>query len=155
MNKLDNKLTNVKRSYIYNELKELKEKCVRTRNRFIRMQVIERIVKITNDLYNEQKQHTRLLHDQAYFGLRDLKYLFEEDNNDYEAIFVRSALDGRFEEYEISFSRQVLSLKEYLTMIYLPLKKLIDGKQKSTKLEHKVQLRVVAVFKKVNNESGR
>ena len=119
------------------------------------MQVIERTVKITNDLYNKQKQDTRLLHDQEYFGLRDLKYLFEEDNNDYEAIFVRSALDGRFEEYEISFSRQVLSLKEYLTMIYLPLKKLIDGKQKSNKLEYKVQLRVVAVFTKVNNESER
>ena len=40
-------------------------------------------------------------------------------------------------------------------MIYLPLKKLIDGKQKSTKLEYKVQLRVVAVFTKVNNESER
>ena len=66
-------------------------------------------------MYNKQKQHTRLLHDQACFGLRDLKNLFEEDNNHYEAIFVRSALDGRFEEYEISFSRQVLSLLEYLT----------------------------------------
>ena len=98
MTKLDNKLTNVERSYIFNELKQLKEKYVRTRNRNIRMQVIERIVKITNDLYNKQKQHTRLLHDQAYFGVRDLKYLFEEDNNDYEAIFVKSALDGRFEE---------------------------------------------------------
>ena len=45
------------------------------------MQVIERTVKITNDLYNKQKQDTRLLHDQEYFGLRDLKYLFEEGNN--------------------------------------------------------------------------
>ena len=156
MNKLDNKLTNVERSYIFNELKVLKEKYVRTRYRNIRAQVIERIVKISNDLYNKQKQDTRrLFHDQAYFGLRDLKYLFEEDNNDYEAIFVRSALDGRFEEYEISFSRQVLSLKEYLTMICLPLKKLIDEKQKSNKLEHNVQLRVLAVFTKVNNESER
>ena len=80
--------------------------------------------------------------------MRDLQYLFEEDNNGYEAIFVRSALDGRFEEFEISGSRQVFSLKEYLTMVYLSLKKLIDEKQKSTKSEHKVQLRVVAIFTK-------
>ena len=40
-------------------------------------------------------------------------------------------------------------------MIYLPLKKLIDEKQKSTKSEHKVQLRVVAIFTKVNNELER
>ena len=155
MTKLDNKLTNVERSYIFNELKVLKEKYVRIRKRNIHMQVIERIVKITNDLYNKQKQHTRLLHDQAYFGVRDLKYLFEEDNNDYEAIFVKSALDGRFEKYEISGSWQVLSLKEYFTMIYLPLKKLTDEEQESTKLEHKVQLRVVAIFTKVNNELER
>ena len=96
MTKLDNKLTNVDRSYIFNKLKVLKQKYVRTRNRNIRMQVIERTVKITNDLYNKQKQNTRLLHDLAYFGVRDLKYLVEEDNNDYEAIFVKSALDGRF-----------------------------------------------------------
>ena len=152
---LDNKVTNTERLNIYEELKELKEKYVGTRNKNFRMQVVERIVKITNDLYNKQKQHTRLLRDQAYFGLRDLKYLFEEDNNDYETIFVRSSLDGRFEEHEISGNRQVLSLREYLTMIYLPLKKLIDEKQKSTKSEHKVQLRVVAIFTKVNNELER
>ena len=152
---LDNKVTNTERLNIYEELKELKEKYVGTRNKNFRMQVVERIVKITNDLYNKQKQHTRLLLDQAYLGLRDLKYLFEEDNNDYESILVRSSLDGRFEEYEISGSRQVLSLREYLTMIYLPLKKLIDEKQKSTKSEHKVQLRMVAIFTKVNNELER
>ena len=152
---LDNKVTNTERLNIYEELKELKEKYVRTRNKNFRMQVVERIVKITNDLYNKQKQHKRLLRDQAYLGLRDLKYLFEEDNNDYESILVRSSLDGRFEEYEISGSRQVLSLREYLTMIYLPLKKLIDEKQKSTKSEHKVQLRMVAIFTKVNNELER
>ena len=56
---------------------------------------------------------------------------------------------------EISGSWQVLSLKEYLTMIYLPLKKLTDEEQESTKLEHKVQLRVVAIFTKVNNELER
>ena len=152
---LDNKVTNTERLNIYEELKELKEKYVGTRNKNFRMQVVERIVKITNDLYNKQKQHTRLLRDQAYLGLRDLKYLFEEDNNNYESILVRSSLDGRFEEYEISGSRQVLSLREYLTMIYLPLKKLIDEKQKSTKFEHKVQLRMVAIFTKVNNELER
>ena len=40
-------------------------------------------------------------------------------------------------------------------MIYLPLKKLTDEEQESTKLEHKVQLRVVAIFTKVNNELER
>ena len=65
MTELDNKVTNTERLNIYEELKELKEKYVGTRNKNIRMQVIERIVKITNDLYSKQKQHNRLLHDQA------------------------------------------------------------------------------------------
>ena len=65
MTKLDNKVTNTERLNIYGELKELKEKYVGTRNKNIRMQGIERIVKITNDLYSKQKQHNRLLHDQA------------------------------------------------------------------------------------------
>ena len=65
MTKLDNKVTNTERLNIYEELKELKEKYVGTRNKNIRMQGIERIVKITNDLYSKQKQHNRLLHDQA------------------------------------------------------------------------------------------
>ena len=45
--------------------------------------------------------------------------------------------------------------REYLTAIYLPLKKLIDEKQKSTRMEQKVQLRVSAVFVKVNNPFDR
>ena len=153
--KLGNKLTNIEMAEIFKILNDLKKRYVEASNERVRRRVIRQIVKITDDLYNVQKQHTKLQHDQTYFGLRDLKYLFTNDEVDYEAIFVRSALENRLEEYEISGNRQTLSMREYLTAIYLPLKKLIDEKQKSTRMEQMVQLRVSAVFVKVNNPFDR
>lgn len=99
--KLDNKLCYIERAKIFEELDKLKKKYkVKNADERTRRRVIKKIVKITNDLYNVQKQHTKLQHDQTYFGLRDLKHLFTNDKVDYEAIFVRSALKNRFEEYD-------------------------------------------------------
>ena len=63
--------------------------------------------------------------------MRDLKHLFTNDEVYYEAIFVRSALKNRFEEYEIA------------------------RKQKSTKNKQKIQVRVSVVFIKVNDPFDR
>ena len=115
--KLGNKLTNIEMAEIFKILNDLKKRYVEASNERVRRRVIRQIVKITDDLYNVQKQHTKLQHDQTYFGLRDLKYLFTNDEVDYEAIFVRSALENRLEEYEISGNRQTLSMREYLTAI--------------------------------------
>ena len=154
--KLDNKLCYIERAKIFEELDKLKKKYkVKNADERTRRRVIKKIVKITNDLYNVQKQHTKLQHDQTYFGLRDLKHLFTNDEVDYEPIFVRSALKNRFEEYEIAGNRSIITMKEYLTAIYLDLKKLIDEKQKSTKNEQKVQVRVSVVFIKVNDPFDR
>ena len=60
-------------------------------------------------------------------------------------------MKARFEEYEILGNRNIMTIKEYLTIIYLPLKKLIDKKQQSTKDEQKIQLKLMVVFTKVNN----
>ena len=98
--KLGNKVSNIERAEILKDLNELKKKYIKSDNEGDRRRVINKIVKITNDLYNLQKQHTKLQHDQTYFGLKDLKYLFDSDVVNYEAIFVRSALTNRFEKYE-------------------------------------------------------
>ena len=84
--------------------------------------VVKRIVKISNDLYNVQKQHTNLQHDQTYFGLKDVKHLFTDDEVDYDPIFVRSSMEKGFEEYEIAGNRNMRSIEEHLAAIYHPLK---------------------------------
>ena len=120
--KLSNKITNIERTNILEYLKALKKRYIESSNEQIRKRVIRKVVKITNELYNIQKQHTKLQHDQTYFGLRDIKYLFN-NKVDYEAIYVRSALKNRFEEYEIPGNREILSMREYLKAIYHSLKK--------------------------------
>ena len=90
--RLDSKLTNVERLRLYEKINELKKKYVETKNKNIRNEVIKEVVDITNNLYNIQKQHTKLHHAQTYFGLRDIKNLFNEYDNIYEPIFVRSAV---------------------------------------------------------------
>ena len=77
---------------MYEKIDELKKKYVETKNKNIRTEVIQEVVDITNNLYNIQKQHTKLHHDQTYFGLRYIKNLFNEDDHYYEPIFVRSAV---------------------------------------------------------------
>ena len=152
--KLDNKLSYIERAEIFEELEKLKNKYkVKNADERTRRRLIKKTVKITNDLYNVQKQHTKLQHDQTYFGLRDLKHLFTNDEVNYEAIFARPALKNRFEEYEIARNRSIITMKEYLAAIYLDLKKLIDEKQ--TKDEQKIQVRVSVVFIKVNDPFDR
>ena len=90
--RLGNKLTNVERSKLYEKIDELKKKYVETKRKSIREEVIQEVVDITNNLYNIEKQHTKLQHDQTYYGLGDIRNLFNGDDNNYEPIFVRSAV---------------------------------------------------------------
>ena len=115
--RLSNKLTNVERLSLYEKIDELKKKYVETKNKNICNEVIQEVVNITNNLYNKQKQHTKFQHGQTYFGLRDIKKLFNEDGSIYEPIFVRSSVKKGFEEYEISGNRNMMSIREYLTTI--------------------------------------
>ena len=138
--KENNKITNVKKSDILKEFNELKKIHVKRKCASKHRKIIKTIVKITNDLYNKQKEYRRFQHHQTYYRLKDWKYLFKSDDTiDYDPVFVRSSLKNKFEEYEINGSKKVLSIKQYLTSIYLTLKKLIYKKQPSTKCEHKVQ----------------
>ena len=151
--KKNSKITNVKRSNIFKQINELKKIYAKRKHESQYRKIIKRIVEIINDLYNKQKQHITLQHHQTYFRLKDLKYLFESDDTiDYDPVFVRSSLKNKFEEYEINGSKKILSSKEYLTCIYLWLKKLIYKKQVSTKSDHKGQLKTAVVFTKVNSQ---
>ena len=153
--RLGNMLTNVQRKKLYEKIYELKKKYVNTKKYSIHEKVIKEVVNITNNLYNIQKQHIKLQREQTYYGLRDVKNLFSNDYSNYEPIFVRSALKKGFEEYEISRNKNMMSIREYLSTIYLPLKKLIDKKQRSISSEQKVMLRAMVVFVKVNDPFDR
>ena len=89
MSKLGNKVINIERQNMKERLSKLKKKYVKPTSKRRQNKIIEEIVKITNDLYDIQKQHAKLHHDQNYYGLRHLKYLFEEDDTNYNATFVR------------------------------------------------------------------
>ena len=142
-------LTNVQRKKLYEKISELKKKYVNTKKYSICEKVIKEVVNITSNLCNIQKQHIKLQREQTYYGLRDVKNLFSNDYSNYEPIFVRSALKKGFEEYQISGNKNMMSIREYLSTIYLPLKKLIDKKQRSISSEQKIMLRVMVVFVKV------
>ena len=49
----------------------------------------------------------------------------------------------------------MMSIREYLSTMYLPLEKLIDKKQRSISSEQKIMLRVMVVFVKVNDPFDR
>ena len=79
-----------------------------------------------------QKQHNKLHHDQTYFGLRDIEHLFS-DIISFKPILVRSSFKSKFEEYEISGDvKKVLTVKEYLYVIYDDLEKLHNKKKLET-----------------------
>ena len=74
------------------------------KEKFIKRQN-DRIVEITNKLYDLKKQHTKFIHDQSYFGLKRIKDLFElEEDEDFTSVLMRQSFNGTFKEYEISGS---------------------------------------------------
>ena len=97
--KLGNILTNKERHEIASEMYRM-ENTKHTKT--TREREIIRLVKITNDLYNKQKQHTSRHHDQTYYGIKNIGNLFEDEIDDYyEDILVRWCFDNSFEEYKI------------------------------------------------------
>ena len=91
---------------------------VESRKRKICEKIIERIVEITNELYSTQKQHTKFQLDQSYYGLKKIRDLFElDDEEDFTAVFVRLAFNGKLKEYEIAGSTKVITFNEYLDKI--------------------------------------
>ena len=124
MTKLENKITNVQRKEIISELKKLLERYANTRKSRIHKEVIDRIEKIANNLNEIQRQHKKLRHDHSYYGLRKLKDLFKVDEEEgFTPVLVRQSFKGTLSEYEINGSTKVLTFREYLDKIYLPLKK--------------------------------
>lgn len=135
--KLGNILTNKEQHEIASEMHRM-ENTKHTKT--TRERDIIRLVKITNDLYNKQKQYTSRHHDQTYYGIKDIENLLEDEIDDYyEPILVRSSFDNNFEEYEIRGDKKKnLSIKEYIFIILTKLYELIDKKKKSTNDEQTV-----------------
>ena len=94
--KLGNILTNKGRHEIASEMYRMKNT---KHTKTTREREIIHLVKITNDLYNKQKQHTSRHHDQSYYGIKDRENLFKDEIDDYyKPILVRSCFDNNFEE---------------------------------------------------------
>ena len=90
MTKLENKIANKERKEITIKLKDLLQEYVESRKIKVHKKIIERILEITNKLYDLQKQHTKFLHDQSYLGLKRIKDLFElEEDEDFTSVLMR------------------------------------------------------------------
>ena len=148
--KLGNILTNKEKKTIGDELYRLENtKYTKTE----RERAIAYLIKLTRDLRNKQKYHHSTCHDQNYYGIKDIKHLFNETIDDYyKPILVRFAFDNNFEEYEIRGDKHKnLMLKEYLVTITPQLTNLIEEKKNSTQDEQKVQLTMAIIFKHITN----
>ena len=155
MTKLENKITNKERKNITGKLKNLLKEYVKTKKIIAREKIIEKIVDIKNDLYSKQKQHTKFYYDQTYYGLKEIKDLFEKKYEDFTPIIMRESFSGSFVEYQISGSTSVITFNEDLNKIKHSLKIKLESLQKSNISEQKVLLRCIVVFKKINNEFER
>ena len=155
MTKLENKLTNKEIKNIKVELKDLLKEYVENKKLNVRNKIIEKVVDITNDLYSKQKQHTKFYGDQTYYGLKEIKNLFKKEDEDFTSIFMRQSFNGNFIEYEISGSTNVITFNEYLNKIKHSIKNQLEKIQESSTHEHKILLRCIVVFKKINNEFER
>ena len=152
--KLGNILTNKERHEIASEMYRM-ENTKHTKT--TREREIIRLVKITNDLYNKQKQHTSRHHDQTYYGIKDRENLLEDEIDDYyQPILVRSYFDNNFEEYELQGNKKKnLSIKEYIFIILTKLHELIDKKKKSTNDEQTVQLIIAVICRHITDPSKK
>ena len=152
--KLGNILTNKERHEIANEMYRM-ENTKHTKT--TREREIIRLVKITNDLYNKQKQHTSRHHDQTYYGIKDRENLLEDEIDDYyQPILVRSYFDNNFEKYELQGNKKKnLSIKEYIFIILTKLHELIDKKKKSTNDEQTVQLIIAVICRHITDPSKK
>ena len=155
MTKLENKITDKERKNITSELKDLLKEYVKSKKIRAREKIIEKIVDITNALYSKQKQHTKFYGDQTYYGLKEIKDLFEKIDENFKPILMRQSFSGNFIEYEISGSTSVITFNEYLNKIKPSIKIQLEKLQKSDMSGQKVLLRCIVVFKKINNEFER
>lgn len=82
--------------------------------RTTRERAINRIVELTNELYNIQKQHTSKHKDQTYFGIRDIEHLFDDNNaNYYEPMLVRWSFDTlKYLNYSIKRRKALIKNKK-------------------------------------------
>ena len=100
MAKLGNIITGKERKAITEELFKLRNtKLTKT----TRERAVIRLIELTNGLYNKQKSHHSIHHDQTYYGIKDLEHLFNtiDPNNYYNPILVRSSFENNFKEHEI------------------------------------------------------
>lgn len=122
--KLGNALTGKERKTIREELFKLANtKFTKT----TRERAIIHLVELTNTLYDKQKYHHSIHHDQTYYGIKDIEHLFNtiNPNHYYKLFLARISFGNNFEEYEIRGDKDKnLSLK-----IISQLAELIDKKK--------------------------
>ena len=120
-------------------------------------EIYDHLVELANTL-DKKEEHKHSDHDDLnYFGIRELKNLFPNDdyNDDdyYNPVLVKSSFENKYERYEIRRDKdKKLSIKKYLYMVMPGLANLIN-KKKNDRVECRIQLNMDVNFIYINDKS--
>ena len=92
------------------------------------------LIELENILDRKEEYKYSDYNDLDYFGIRDIKNLFDHINNDdyYKPILVKSSFKNSYEYYEIRGDKdKILSIKQYLYIVIPYLAELINKKKKN------------------------
>ena len=100
------------------------------------------LIELANTLDRKEEYKYSDSNDLDYFGIRDIKNLFDHINNDdyYEPILVKSSFKNSYEYYEIRGDKdKILSIKQYLYIVIPYLAELINKKKMNKERKHSVK----------------
>ena len=100
------------------------------------------LTELANTLDRKEEYKYSDSNDLDYFGIRDIKNLFDHINNDdyYKPILVKSSFKNSYEYYEIRGDKdKILSIKQYLYIVIPYLAELINKKKKNKERKRSVK----------------
>ena len=100
------------------------------------------LTELANTLDRKEEYKYSDSNDLDYFGIRDIKNLFDHINNDdyYKPILVKSSFKNSYEYYEIRDDKdKILSIKQYLYIVIPYLAELINKKKKNKERKRSVK----------------
>ena len=137
---LGNIITKKDKNKFRKELYEIEKKKKYTKMH--KERIYSYLIELANTLDRKEEFKYRYYNDLDYFGIRDIKNLFDHINNDdfYKPILVKSSFKNNYEHYEIRDDKdKILSIKQYLYIVIPYLAKLINKKKKNKERKRSVK----------------
>ena len=137
---LGNIITKKDKNKFRKELYEIEKKKKYTKMH--KERIYSYLIELANTLDRKEEYKYSDYNDLDYFGIRDIKNLFDHINNDdfYKPILVKSSFKNNYEYYEIRGDKdKILSIKQYLYIVIPYLAELINKKKKNKERKRSVK----------------